>query len=50
MKKVAITDIYRVFAKIGESRKLYIPADDGVSQARFLPYMEGMQLTEKLKN
>ena len=48
MKKVAITDIYRVFAKIGESRKLYIPADDGVSQARFLPYMEGMQLTEKL--
>lgn len=48
MKKVAITDIYRVFAKIGESRRLYIPADDGVSQARFLPYMEGMQLTEKL--
>ena len=48
MKTVAITDIYSLFAKISESRKLYIPADDGVSQARFLPYMEGMQLTEKL--
>ena len=48
MKTVAITDIYSLFAKISESRKLYIPADDGVSQARFLPYMEGMRLTEKL--
>ena len=48
MKTVAITDIYSLFAKISESRKLYIPADDGVSQARFLPYMDGMQLTEKI--
>ena len=48
MKKIAITDIYQIFAKISESRRLYIPADDGVSQARFLPYMDGMQLTEKL--
>ncbi len=48
MKKVAITDIYGIFGKISENRKLYIPADDGASQARFLPYMEGMQLTEKL--
>ncbi len=48
MKKAAITEIYGIFAKISESRKLYIPADDGASQARFLPYMEGMQLTEKL--
>ena len=48
MKKAAISDIYNIFAKISESRKLYIPADDGASQARFLPYMEGMRLTEKL--
>ena len=48
MKKAAISDIYQIFAKISESRKLYIPADDSTSQARFLPYMEGMRLTEKL--
>ena len=48
MKKVFAADIYKVFAKVSQKSKLYIPADDGVSQARFLPYMEGMTLTEKL--
>ena len=48
MKKVACSDIYKLFSKISETYKLYIPADDGISQARFLPYMDGMQLTEKL--
>ena len=48
MKKIAISDIYQLFEKITKSYTLYIPADDGISQARFLPYMEGMKLTEKL--
>ena len=48
MKIVAVSDIYMLFAQISEKYHLYIPADDGISQARFLPYMEGMKLTEKL--
>lgn len=48
MKKIAISDIYQLFEQIKKNYTLYIPADDGISQARFLPYMEGMQLTEKL--
>lgn len=48
MKKIAVSDIYQLFKKITRSYTLYIPADDGISQARFLPYMEGMKLTEKL--
>lgn len=48
MKKIAVSDIYQLFEKITKSYTLYIPADDGISQARFLPYMEGMKLTEKL--
>jgi len=48
MKKVSICAIDQVFAAISANQKLYIPADDGVSQARFLPYTQGMTLTDKL--
>lgn len=48
MKKIAVADIYQLFDQIKKNHTLYIPADDGISQARFLPYMEGMKLTEKL--
>ena len=48
MKKIAISEIYNLFEQIKKNYTLYIPADDGISQARFLPYMEGMKLTEKL--
>ncbi len=48
MKKIAVSDIYQLFNQIKKNFNLYIPADDGISQARFLPYMEGMILTEKL--
>ena len=48
MKKIAVSDIYQLFDQIKKNHNLYIPADDGISQARFLPYMEGMKLTEKL--
>ena len=37
MKKIAVTDIYTLFEQISSNYKLYIPADDGISQARFLP-------------
>ncbi len=48
MKKVAVSQIYKVLSQIGETARVYIPADDGAGQARFLPYMDGMTLTEKL--
>ena len=48
MKKIAVAEIYQLFDQIKKNHTLYIPADDGISQARFLPYMEGMKLTEKL--
>ena len=48
MKKVAVSEIYNLFEQIKKNHTLYIPADDGISQARFLPYMEGMKLTDKL--
>lgn len=48
MKKVSICAIDQVFAAISANHKLYIPADDGASQARFLPYAAGMTLTKKL--
>ena len=48
MKKVAVSEIYNLFKQIQKNCTLYIPADDGISQARFLPYMEGMKLTDKL--
>ena len=48
MKKIAISEIYNLFEQIKKNYTLYIPADDGISQARFLPYMEGLKLTEKL--
>ena len=48
MKKVAASEIYTLFEQIKKNYTLYIPADDGISQARFLPYMDGMKLTDKL--
>ena len=48
MKKIAVSEIYGLFEQIKKKYQLYIPADDGISQARFLPYMEGMKLTDKL--
>ena len=48
MKIVAVSEIYNLFEQIKKNHTLYIPADDGISQARFLPYMEGMKLTDKL--
>ena len=48
MKKIAVSEIYNFFEQINQKYTLYIPADDGISQARYLPYMTGMKLTDKL--
>ncbi len=47
MKKIAISQLSDLFAKISAEQKLYIPADNK-GQAQFLPYVEGMKLTESL--
>ena len=48
MKKIAVSEIYNFFEQINQKYTLYIPADDGISQACYLPYMTGMKLTDKL--
>ncbi len=48
MKKVKLQDLELLFQKIAEKARLYIPAEDGVGQARFLPYTPGMELTQRL--
>ena len=48
MKTVKISDIYTLLEKISAKAKLYIPAEAGKGQARFLPYQTGMELTERL--
>ncbi len=48
MKKIRFAELPRLFAAIRQQCQLYIPADDGSGQARFLPYQEGMTLTDRL--
>ncbi len=47
MKKIHISQLSDLFAHISAEQKLYIPADNK-GQAQFLPYVEGMKLTESL--
>ena len=47
MKKIAISQLSDLFAKISAEQKLYIPADNK-GQAQFLPYVEGLKLSESL--
>ena len=48
MKKIAISQLNDLFAAISKEKVLYIPADDGANQARFTPWQEGLNLTDKL--
>lgn len=48
MRSIEKKDLPRLFAQIQGQQTLYIPADDGAGQARFLPYREGMTLTRAL--
>ena len=47
MKKIAISQLSDLFKKISAQQKLYIPADNK-GQAQFLPYVEGLKLSESL--
>ena len=47
MKKIAISQLSDLFKQISAQQKLYIPADNK-GQAQFLPYVEGLKLTESL--
>ncbi len=48
MKKISRSDLPRLFEALSQARRLYIPADDGSGQAKFLPYTPGMELTQNL--
>ena len=48
MKKVALTELNKLFGEIAAKKQLYIPAEDGSSQAKFTLWQEGVVLTEKL--
>ena len=48
MKKIGLSNLQELFAKIADTQTLYIPADDGAGQAKFASWQTGMQLTEKL--
>lgn len=47
MKKLAISRMQELFARIARDQKLYIPADNK-GQAQFLPYVEGLPMTQAL--
>lgn len=47
MKKLALSKLNDLFAAISAAQKLYIPADNK-GQAQFLPYVDGMKLSESL--
>jgi hypothetical protein len=46
MFKIALNDLDKLFAEISANEKLYIPTDTA-GGAQFLPYKEGMELTNK---
>ena len=48
MKKLSLSKMPELFAKLSAQGPLYIPADDTSGQAKFSLYEEGMTLTEKL--
>lgn len=47
MKKLAISRMQELFARVSQGQKLYIPADNK-GQAQFLPYVEGLEMTKSL--
>lgn len=48
MKKIARSEINKLFVAISDQKQLFIPADDTTGQAKFTLWQEGMQLSEKL--
>ncbi|MBP3305384.1 MAG: 4Fe-4S dicluster domain-containing protein [Oscillospiraceae bacterium] len=48
MKKIELSNLNSLFSAISARKKLYIPADDATGQAKFMPWADGVRLTEKL--
>ena len=48
MKKLALSEINKLFAAVAAQKQLYIPADDGKGQAKFTLWQDGLALTDKL--
>ena len=48
MKRVALSSLDQLFAAISAEKCLYIPADDSAGQASFVPWTEGLALSQKL--
>ena len=48
MKKISKAKIYDLFKAISAKETLYIPVDDSEGQAAFIPYKEGLTLSEDL--
>ncbi|MGO5115576.1 4Fe-4S dicluster domain-containing protein [Candidatus Avoscillospira sp. LCP25S3_F1] len=47
MKQLSLSKLHELFAAMAAQQQLYIPADKG-GQAQFLPYVDGMELTQSL--
>lgn len=48
MKKISRSQLPQLLAELNRTRRVYLPADDGSGQAKFLPYTPGMELTDQL--
>ena len=48
MKKIALSELNKLFAAISAENRLFIPADDSTGQAKFTLWQEGVTLSEKL--
>ena len=48
MKKIALSELNKLFAVISAENRLFIPADDSTGQAKFTVWQEGVTLSEKL--
>ncbi len=48
MKKIALSELNKLFAAISAENRLFIPADDPTGQAKFTVWQEGVNLSQKL--
>ncbi|MBQ7124998.1 MAG: 4Fe-4S dicluster domain-containing protein [Clostridia bacterium] len=48
MYRISEKDLDKLFSKINQDRKLYIPSDTSAGVAQFMPWKEGMKLTSAL--
>ena len=48
MKKIAVSELNTLFAAIAADKQLFIPADNAAGQAEYIPWQDGIALSEKL--